>query len=451
MNQLFLKKLSISILCFFLTTTFYAQTFDLSGIHSLEEYQAFLKREDVATALGGLSYLENNVIWNKIALRHAIFDDSEMSLKLNSSVENNAIKCINFLKSTYGDKLSMRTGWIDTSYSFENKYYTLKLMVEDSVESINENSQGELTISFKQQYTIPLAQISNTLDENSKTGKLYFVEINHFNTDYELLLNGIPVTKYTGRHRYMEGSRVLLNPFILDEKPQQLSIKITPGEDENGNMPDAITKDSYFSASLIEEEPFTFTQKEISKEALCNYSEYVTDTIVENGQTRYSSYLGTYQYGRKSLSCDTVFVPVINYKAAGWKNGEDLRKEKELKNKINALYQELANAFKTKNEQKISDLLYQTYEETAVSCYNSCDNRTETLWESWLPLIHHSYRYNVANDFDLVFSEDGKLVYAQPLNQSGMLRVIGKKKAIGFNFYIYKDASSHQLKFIREK
>lgn len=436
----------IILSCFSFTTS-YAQSIDLSDIYTLEEYEAFKNRKDVVEALGYFSYLEN-VTWNGIALEHAVIKDSEIFMKLPYAAKNNTINCINLLKSTYGNQLKIRNSWVSSYFSFENKNYKLKLSVNSTEENIDEKSGGELTISFKKQYAIPLAQISNVFDENPQTGSLYYVDINHHNTSYELLLNGIPIEKYTSRHRYLEENSILLNPFIIDGKPQNLSIKITAGEDENGKIPDTIAKDAYFKAVLSEKA--AFSKEEISQQELCNYAEYVTDTIVEDGNTRYYSYLGTYHYGKKTLSCDYQFVPAINYAVTAWKNGQDLRKDKELKNNIKALYQELADAFKTHNEQKINDLLFQTYKETVMSSYNS-EGRTEALWEKLLPFIHYAYKFNVADDFELVFSEDGKLVYAEPKDQSDMLRVIGKKIATGFNFYIYKDASTKQLKFIREK
>jgi len=443
-----LRKTALSILCSFLCTVAFSQTFDLSDIHTLEEYNTFKNRKDVVEALGGFYHYLEDVTWNEIALGHVILYDSKMWIKLDYSVENNTIKCIDFLKSVYKDKLKISGGWSTSYFSYEDKNCNLKLTVDSSKESIDKESRGELTISFKEQYDVPLAQISNAFDENFRSGKLYYVDINHFGTDCELLLNGVLVAQYSSRQRRIEENSILLNPFIIDGNIQNLSIKITPGEDENGEIPETIRKNSYFTAKLVEKKPFAEDESELH--TLCDYFEYVTDTIVEDGSSRYYSYPGTYQYGKKMLSCNHQFTPEINYNVTGWENGVDLRENKDLKNEITALYRELANAIESNNEKKVSDLLYQVYDETVSACYNSVGDRTETRWKEWLPFFRHAYKYDIADKFDLIFSQDGKLVYANSSGQQDMLRVIGKQIATGFSFYMYKDKSTKQLKFIRE-
>jgi hypothetical protein len=70
-------------------------------------------------------------------------------------------------------------------------------------------------------------------------------------------------------------------------------------------------------------------------------------------------------------------------------------------------------------------------------------------WEHWLDMFEYEHTLKIETDFDLSFSDDGKLVFATPNKQSDMLRAIGMKQAEGFTFYICEDNNTHQLKFIR--
>jgi hypothetical protein len=402
-----MKSISSVILFFLFTANAFAQTLYLPEIRNLEEYEAFKNREEIAGRLERVVYI-GNVVWNHIPIKYAYFYEKELRMDLDHTVENNAIQCIDWMKSTYQKQLIKEKDWFDTRYSFENNYYKIGLRIDSEEEKITEDSPGVITITFKTQYTNLLSQINNVLDENPQTGKLYYLHIECSNKSCELFLNSIPIAYHTGKYPYSRD--ILLNPFIIGGNPQVIGFQITPGDDENG----------YCEVSVLEKQ---------------SDSDVINET----------------KYGAGSLSGSYPFIPDIHYEITGWKNATDLRKETELKSQIIALYQQLADAIQAKDENKFSELLYQTYYETAVSTYNMQEKRTEVLWEeNWLPILHHSYRYTIAEDFDLQFSSDGKLVYARPLQQKDMLRVIGKRIAEGFTFFIYKDAVTKQLKFVRQ-
>jgi hypothetical protein len=430
-------------------TGVFAQTNDLSMINSLEEYETFKKQQEITESLDTYYKHMDDVVWNNFQMQDVYLKEMGILMTLDNTIKNNTIQCIDFLKSTYKDKLRIERNFFSTDYSFENKYYKINLEVEEEEKDINERTRGKIELTFKPLYDIPLSQISNSFDENPKTGKLYYVDVEYCNNGFDLFLNGVPVASQTGRYNYLEERRIPLNPYITDGNLQQITVKVTPGRDEEGNRFKTIIKDSRFRAFLVEELPGS--EEEINKTEFCTYYEYVTDTITEDGDTHYYSYPGTYQYGGESLPGSYRFTPEIHYAVSAWKNGRDLRQDKDLKPRIIALYQQLADALKMKDEQKFSDLLYQTYYETVASTYNMQEERTEVLWQkNWLPIIHHSYRYTIDEDFDLLFSEDGKLVYANPLEQKDMLRAIGKRRTEGFTFYICEDAATKQLKFIRK-
>jgi hypothetical protein len=159
--------------------------------------------------------------------------------------------------------------------------------------------------------------------------------------------------------------------------------------------------------------------------------------------------LGTSQYGGKKLEAKTNFIADVSYNTKGWKDGNDLRNDKQLKEKIATLYQKLAVAIKNKDTATLSNLFLQMGEEQMVYEYGQTAGKLIDMWERWLMAFDNTNVLKVETDFDIEVSEDGKLICAMPNTQNHMLRAIGKKTAIGFTHFMYEDKATNELKFIR--
>lgn len=262
-----------------------------------------------------------------------------------------------------------------------------------------------------------------------------------------IYINGSFIYNLLGENRFMEEEKYLLNEFILDnQNPVTIDLIIKPGYDEEGNKRETIIKESYITAVLRKENAH---DELLSHVTIFDNEEYVTDTIVEEGNTRYYTYPGTSHYGMKEFKKQYNFIPEVSYNVEGWKNGKDLRNDLQLKQKIIQLYQKLAHIIESNDSKALNDFFYTLYKERAISSYNMKAPFSYEDWENFLFMMEYGYRYDVEQDFKIEYSQDGKLIYASPNKNKDMLRVIGKEYAEGFTFYMYEDATTNELKFIR--
>ncbi|MCH5717974.1 hypothetical protein [Niabella hibiscisoli] len=218
--------------------------------------------------------------------------------------------------------------------------------------------------------------------------------------------------------------------------------------DENGQPYTSIQKRSFATAELKKGIFKNGIFDLIEAREVCKFKEYVTDTI-NDGDVRYSSYPGTYQYGGKQLTAAYDFVADVSYQTEGWSNGKDLRQDKNLRQKITALYEKLGKIIGARDAAALSAIMYATGKEKAEADYNQKTGATTDQWTLWMDMFKATNVVKIEKDFDVEISGDGKLIYAIPKNQKDMLRAIGKNTATGFTLYMYEDKNNNELKFIR--
>ena len=299
---------------------------------------------------------------------------------------------------------------------------------------------------FKEIIDNPLAKISSKIKTNPN-GTDYFLDLDFFQVSPKIFLNGIPIYQNIAKSRYINDDNIYLNRYILNSKnPITLKLIIEPGNDEDGKSYKTILKNSYIK-TILESNNANGTNSK--KRTIYDNQQYVTDTIVENGKTRYSSYPGTYNYGKKNLEFEFTFIPQVDYEVTGWSNGKDLRKEKDLEQKIKKFYADFGDLIINKDINKITELLYDKYFEFYTANYNSGEKKSYDDYESWFMAIDRSFKTTLANETKLYISDDGKLAYLEPLDKSTNLKAVGRDYIKDIDFLFYMDEKTNQLKIIR--
>lgn len=446
------------LVCFMLMLPFsqkiHAQSaLNLSGITdkvSMEQFYKEQKKKSEPSSFGETSYVSiDDGVWNGIKVKSITLYQDHIEMSVNESSNFETKKLIDYLQAQYKGAITKETEYSYTNYAVNNSDVKIAVRVKvKEEEAVTKNTSSTIEINYKTKYKLPFPNIDQEIKQDPD-GLFYYFDFSSLNTSTEIRINGISVYEHSGKFQYVNGEQFNLNPFILNKGQAHLQIIIKPGYDEAGKQMNTIIKNSYFKGKLCEGKIENGEWKCLKEYPFCDYMEYVTDTTKENGRTQYSSYPGTYHYGGKSLQCELNFDARVSYNLEGWKHGKDLKSDSKLKERITALYEKLATAIKNKDEQAFNDLVYTQGVEKAAARYNMFSGYSTDKWEEWLKMFSYGNTFKIETDFDLSFSDDGKLVIATPNKQSDMLRVIGMKQAEGFTFYIYEDNTTNQLKFIR--
>jgi hypothetical protein len=424
---------------------------DLTNIQSREDLVALRAQlsHDTSAKKWPYSTRIDSALWNKVLVKDIAITDVDLQMEIKPEQLGSSKILVEILKRRYKDELIIKADWRDRKYLVHTASTDIELSMrikED--EEIQAATASTLSIAFKPSFNAAYPSLALNADKKPN-GIFYRLELDYNGSNIEVFVNGISVFDGLARARYMNEEVLDLNPFILGKENVTLKIKLTPGLDETGKPFPSIQKQSYATAEL---QKGTYKNGEfqlLSTDKFCKYAEYVTDTIREDKETRYSSYLGTYQYGGKQLEAKTTFMADVSYEAKGWKDGNDLHNDKQLKEKVSHLYQQLASIIQNKDDAALSKLFLQMGTEQLAYQYGQKPGDITDQWNIWMKAMDKTNIIKVAPDFDLQISEDGKLIYAVPTMQSHMLRAIGKETAIGFSQYMYEDKTSNELKFIR--
>lgn len=423
-----------------------ARHVDLSTVKDLESFTAF--REKVYDTMERFS---TKGVWNGIRTSYISCGKESLQFAIDTDEPFEAQKLLAYLEKNFGAALLAEEDYSRTTYTANTKAFDLSAEIRKTgKEPFGKNTEATLKIFFKKSYAQPLPNLAYT-QPKQPNGIFYYIKTSCFNNSYDITANGITVVTHTGRNRYVDEERYILNKYLLQPGKVDIHIQITPGMDENGHARPAIIKNSFFKAFLCSGRLVNGELTEEHSQPVCSYYEYVTDTIKEDGETRYSSYPGTYRYGAAALEDTYSFMASIPYNLQGWKSGKDLRHEPRLKEQIIVAYEQLATAFKNKDAALLNDLLYQAHQESMTAGYGLLWNNTDKLWCSWEQLFGRAFSFKVAADFDIAYSKDGRFVSVMPHDQKDMLRVVGKGQAAGFTYSMYMDSSSNKLKFIRDE
>lgn len=443
----------VIVLIFLLATSLQLsaqEIIDLSKVKSHKDLKAMRTKlgMGIETSDDKSNYLDS-ALWHGVKLKNVALRENTITVNIGTYNLGTTKKLVQALQQQYKSEVHMDANWSGRKYKVSNSEYDILLSMDvDKEEEVKDNTYSDFEITFRPFYDAAYLNIGRSVPKNP-AGIFYRVSLDYFGSNVELFVNGISIFNGLARARYMNDDVVELNPFILERGKVEVKVLITPGLDEDGKPYPTIQKRSHVTAvlekGLIENGAF----QELSSQKICDYNEYVTDTIVEDGRTRHSSYPGTYKYGGTQLLDVTVFNADVAYQSEGWKNGNDLRSDKKLKENVAALYQKLAAVIRDKDGAALSDMFLQMGKEQAASDYGQKPGVFSDNWELWMMAFENTNVIKVETDFDIEISEDGRLVYAMPNKLQDMLRAIGKETATGFTHYMYEDKTTNELKFIR--
>ncbi len=424
---------------------------DLSSIRSLKQFSAFKDSLNGGKNTNGLysGYAQlEQALWNGIRVNDVRLVNDDLKMEVLKNTVDGTKKMIRVLQEQYKDVLKKEEGWSGTVYSVNTPEMRIALNVEAGEDRpLSANTGSELQISFKQVYEELYPNIGKTM-VTQPNGVFYFLSLDYYENNVQVYLNDICVYNGLGHFRNIHEREVNLNPFILGKEHTRLKILITPGLDEKGKPYASIQKRSFATAELRQGVFRNGVFELVEAHEVCKFKEYVTDTI-NDGDVRYSSYPGTYQYGGKQLSAIYDFTADVSYRTNGWNDGKDMRQDKQLKQKVTALYEKLGKIIESRDAAGLGAIMYMVGKEEAEANYNQKAAAFTDRWTQWMDMFATTNLIKIEEEFDLEISGDGKLIYAIPKNQKDMLRAIGKNTATGFTFYMYEDKNINELKFIR--
>ncbi|WP_162817835.1 hypothetical protein U0035_19470 [Niabella yanshanensis] len=424
---------------------------DLFSIRSLKQLSVWRDSLNATHNTGDFNpgYAQlSQALWNGIPVHEVRFENNELKMEVLAKTPGGAKRMIQVVQEQYGDVVKKKEAWSGTVYSANTPEINIELSVDaDKDKPLTANTGAELTMSFKPVYEEPYPNIAKKIIPQPN-GMFYFLSLDYYENNVQVYLNDICIYNALGRSRHINEREINLNPFILGRENIKLKVLITPGHDEKGQPYASIQKSSFATAELrkgfFKNEVFEL----VEAREVCKFKEYVTDTI-NDGEVRYSSYTGTSQYGGRQLSAAYDFIVDVSYQTDGWANGKDLRQDKNLKQKVTALYEKLAKIIEARDAAALSAIMYGAGKEDAEANYNQKAALITDRWTQWMDMLAKTNVVKIEKDFDLEISGDGKLIYAIPRNQKDMLRAIGKNTVTGFTLYMFEDKNDDQLKFIR--
>ncbi|MCL5246620.1 hypothetical protein M4I21_12415 [Cellulophaga sp. 20_2_10] len=308
----------------------------------------------------------------------------------------------------FGDDIEFE--WKD---EIENKELEINFINGKHLAAFGNKDYARLTIKYNPLYTIPLAKIHEQV-KVFDTAPKYLLNIKSYNCVFDIRINDINIAKNTN------SESLNLNNYITGPNS---SIVVTAKTKDKSRKKEQNTyyEDPIFSIEIIDD-----STKEVVKT--------IEKTSIRNNNP-------------VNLKID--FNTTLPYYPEAWTNGADLRNDKDLKEKVIALYTKLGNAILANDEQAINDLFYQKDFEMQQLDFDTNFETARNEWEAYLTILLHTYKYTVAKDFDLEFNAGGKLIYTYAKDKSDMLILTGKEYDKTFNHFLYQPKGSNELKIIR--
>ena len=290
-------------------------------------------------------------------------------------------------------------------FTWEKENKDLKLQIElvngKNLAQLGDKDFATLKIDFKPVYNIPFTKIYKEI-QTFKRQPDYVLVSSDNNCVYEIIINDVKVVETHMLYR------LHLNTYITD-KVTAVKIIAKPASDGK----------AYYAATILDE-----TTDETIKE-------------IEGGDLE-----------GKTVVFEADFNSELPYYPKAWTNGVNLKKKKNIKEKVTALYDKLGKAILAKDEQVLNAMFYQQQYETQQLNY---DIKFQTAIQKWelLLRLQRNLKYTISKNFDIEFSAQGKLIYTQPKDFDQMLLFNQERYRDDFNFYLYQPKGSKELKIIR--
>ncbi|MGG5504270.1 hypothetical protein ACPDHQ_12690 [Myroides odoratimimus] len=385
--------------------------------------------------------------WNNIPLEDVYFYEDHLMCSIDTSVKNTTTKLIDYLEKTYPNNLTVDESYNELIYEVATRGFTIEFTVKAKTKAeVTEDTKGRIQINFSKVFDNPIANLSDELMIN-KEGLICLLQVECYNVVPAVFADGIPILSKNKKDRYSHYETVTLNKYILNpEASIDLSFIITPGIDDKGNIMTKIPKKSY--AKMVLE--YVNAKGDIIKTVdVFNNEAYVTDTIVSDDGTRYSHYLGTEDYTKKDIRFNHQLTAPVDYKLTGWSKGKDLRKEKNLEERIKQFYAAYAALILDKNLNQITQLVYDSFLEKYTYNYNSTEQKSYQDYEDLEHLVEKPFKVVTAQQTKLHISNDEKLAYLEALDKTSYLKAVGLSYIENISFMFYIDQNTDELKIIR--
>ncbi|MCC9043807.1 hypothetical protein LNQ81_14095 [Myroides sp. M-43] len=440
-------KSLVLILVMFFTSDIMAQSPTvLDKLTSLESYK---KLYEANSFDHNNSYFKSNDkgLWNNVPVVDVYFYEDNFMCSNDTSVKNSTSQIVAYLEKTYPNNLTIENDYSEMFYNVATRDFTLEFKVRAKTKAaIDENTKGRMEIKFAKVVDNPIANLSEELKIN-KDGLTCKLKVECYNVVPTVLLDGIPILGKKKEDKYSSYETVILNKYILNpETPINLSFVLTPGIDDKGNIMPKIPKNSYAKIGV---EYVNAKGDLIKKINLFNNEAYVTDTIVDNGRTRYSSYPGTNDYTKKDIRFNHQLEIPVDYKLTGWSNGKDLHKEKKVEERIRQFYTDYAALILSKDIKQITQLLYNSYLEKYTYNYNSTEQKSYHDFDELEYMLENSLKVVTAKETKLHISSNGQLAYLEAIDKTSYLKTVGRSYLDNISFIFYIDKNTNELKIIR--
>lgn len=422
----------------FLTSCSKAQKYDFESVTTSAQADSILQK----MRADGLKVPNSEILkelnfegmhYGGISLLSAEIYNNRISLKVDTS-EYAAKKMLEKIDSQKGIGI-LTTSFSDRNFKWDEEYQdsALHIYFKDgkNLVSMGANDAATFSVTFKNRYESPLANIHHKIEPSEEKPPVYVLNIDSNSTFYSVSINGVNLVSQSNYSNdedlspfvfssYFSENDFILNPFILGENMQTITIDIAPTKDLNNKAPS-------FSASA------SFGAK------LYDKTSGKTIDILETMHLE----------NKKATTFNLELNPNLPVYTSGWKDGVDLREIPDLKEKVIAVFNALGNAIINQDEKAYSDLLYAYRYEKQQSLFITDFKIARENWESDSEMLSRTYKHTLSKNFDLKFSDDGKLVYAVPNDQFNMLFLTGKKYSNDFNFFLYLPKDGTDLKIIR--
>ncbi len=385
--------------------------YDFSTINSEEKLDSIIRIMDVDTVMTKNSQFYKEIKakgmhYNEVPINSIIKRDDGLVLFLDS------IKP--FGKSLLGEVTNLEGKAIKEVGEYADSVFVWK----NSLRKIELSNYGttyeSLKVIFFKQYDSPVVNLYKKIEKFENEPE-YILTVKSGYDNCKVILNDIIITDI----ELNEEIEVPINKYLLNKEANKIELEVLSTE---------ISKGSDFTDDFI-----------------VNVS--IKDKKRGNPIDVNSLGISVANDPKKTL-IQFSFNSKIPYQLEGWSNGEDLRKVKDLEQKVIALYNKLGKAFLEKDMATLNDLFIQKEFEVMQTTYNNDYEINRYNWEKYLETALETYRYTVSNEFKIEINANGRLIYTYP-DLSDMLILTGKGVSENFNYFLYMPKGSNELKIIR--
>ncbi len=398
--------------------------YDFSTIQSLSELNTLLKQienenEEVKldTIINYNDITVKGMHYASVPIKSAVAFKEKITLKtdtLNYSGKRlleaiEAKKGLTLLEETYSDDINFI--WKSETEDFD---FNLELENGSHLADLKDKDHAELTISYNPIYKLPLANIHKEVKVFNEQPKYIFKIDRTYGKAFTIIVDDIIVTEDNDDDTAFD-----IQNYITS-KTTSVKVIVKPVKSANNS-----------SKVFINEETIT----------VGIVDEFSGEVFFETTKKAFK--------GKSSVEIKFEFNSKLPTYPKAWSNGIDLRNDKNLKEKIKRLYNNLGKAFLEKDEQVINDMFYQMNFEKQQLSYDTNFETARENWEFYKQIQDNSYKYTVADKFEIEYNANGKLIYLYAKDKPAMLTFTGKLFSKKMNFFLYQPKGADALKIIR--